>query len=192
MFAIVSLLDTQADERVRAIHAQLMAECGLQGIRLFPYPHFSWLGGEWCHLEQVETITAQLAGAIAPLMVTTNGLGLFTGASPVVYIPVVKTAGMVEAQLKIWEEAHSYADKLHPYYAPEVWVPHITLALQDVKPGSLSCALERLSFQSNDMTIQVNNLALVFQDEDEIGRLGRVFPLNGTLRGPEGTQSVSE
>jgi 2'-5' RNA ligase len=179
MFAIVSLLDDQADAQVRSIHTRLAEECGLQGIRLFPDPHFSWLGGDDCSEDKLERITSQLAGRITPLEVRTNGLGIFTGASPVIYIPIVKTTALMDTQRRIWQAAGIAADARHPYYAPEVWVPHITLALTDVKPGSLGCAVERLGFQSHHMTIQVNNLALVYWNENEVGELGRVFPLLG-------------
>ncbi len=179
MFGIVSLLDREADQRVREIHADLESECGLKGIRLFPYPHFSWIGGKWCDIEKIETMSERLAAVTAPMMVKTTGLGLFTGVSPVIYIPLVKTTGLLHCHQRIWTEAQKCADGLHPYYHPDVWVPHITLALLDVTSENLGCAISRLSLQSFEMNIQVDNLALVSQEEGNVGELGKVYPLKG-------------
>ena len=177
MFAIVSLLDQAADQRIRAIHAELESKCGLKGIRLFPYPHFSWIGGEWCQMDKTEAMVERLASVTTPITVTTTGLGLFTGSSPVIYIPLVKTVELIQVHQQIWDETRSCADELHPVYQPELWVPHITLALMDVKVDNLVCAMSLLGFQSFEMTIQVNNLALVYQEEGNIGELGKVYPL---------------
>jgi 2'-5' RNA ligase len=177
MFAIVSLLDQAADQRVRAIHAGLESQCGLKGIRLFPYPHFTWIGGENCQMDKTEALVGRLASTTAPVTVTTTGLGLFTGPSPVIYIPLVKTEALIAIHHPIWDETHGCADELHPFYHPDLWVPHITLALMDVNADNLACAMNWLSFQSFEMTILVNNLALVYQEEGNVGELGKVYPL---------------
>jgi 2'-5' RNA ligase len=177
--AIVSLLDRDADQRVRAIHARLELACGVKGIRLFPYPHFTWMGAEDCALEKLEQIVERLAGMIPPMEVTTNGLGLFTGKEPVIYIPIVKTLGLFRVHQKVWDAAQGDMERMHPYYAPDQWAPHITLALQDITENNLGCAMQQLSFQSFEMVIQVNNLAVVYQEEGKTGELGKRYPLEG-------------
>jgi 2'-5' RNA ligase len=177
MFAIVSLLDQAADQRIRAIHSELETKCGLKGIRLFPYPHFTWIGGNSCQLDKTEAMVGKLASITQPISVTTTGLGLFTGTSPVIYVPLVKTDELIHIHQQIWDETHTCADELHPFYQSASWVPHITLALIDITVDNLICAMSLLSFQSFEMTIQVNNLALVYQEEGNVGELGKVFPL---------------
>lgn len=177
MFAIVSLLDQAADQRVRAIHNELESKCGLKGIRLFPYPHFTWIGGDSCQMDKTEAMIASLAATVNQITVTTTGLGLFTGPSPVIFIPLVKTAELIRIHQLVWADSRTSADDLHPFYQPGLWVPHITLALMDVNIQNLGCALNLLSFQSFEMNIQVNNLALVYQEEGNVGELGKVYPL---------------
>ena len=177
--AVVSLLDHEADQRVRSIHASLESACGLKGIRLFPYPHFSWVGAEDCALEKLEAVVEKLAATIPPLTVTTTGLGLFTGKEPVIYISILKTLELIQVHQKIWNATRSDVEHLHPYYAPDQWAPHITLALQDVTENNLGCAMQQLSFQSFEMVIQVNNLAVVYQEEGKVGEFGKEYPLKG-------------
>jgi 2'-5' RNA ligase len=177
--AIVSLLDREADERVRSIHARLESVCGLKAIRLFPYPHFTWIGAEDSALGKLELLVERLAATLPPLKVTTTGLGLFTGKEPVIYIPVVKTLEMVQVHQKLWDATRKDMKQMHPYYAPDRWAPHITLALQDVTENNIGCAMQELSFQSFEMEIKVNNLAVVYQEEGKIGKLGKEYLLMG-------------
>jgi 2'-5' RNA ligase len=177
--AIVSLLDHAADQRVRSIHTRLESECGLKAIRLFPYPHFTWVGAEGCNLEKLEITVGRLALKLPPLEVMSTGLGLFTGKEPVIYIPIVKTLEMIQIQKEIWDATRGEMDQMHPYYAPDKWAPHITLALQDVTEDNLGCAMQQLSFQSFEMVIQVNNLAVVYEEEGKTGKLGKEYPLKG-------------
>jgi 2'-5' RNA ligase len=58
---------------------------------------------------------------------------------------------------------------IHPtlFYAPEQWVPHITLAYNDVTTANLDCVMRYLAFQSFNWEIQIDNLILVAQAEDQ-------------------------
>jgi 2'-5' RNA ligase len=59
------------------------------------------------------------------------------------------------------------------YYSPGQWIPHITLAYNDVTPANLDCVMQSLAFQTFNWEIQINNLILVAQREDKFSELVR-------------------
>lgn len=171
MHGIVSLLDPAYYSMVEAIWHELDSDCSLEGIKITPLPHFSWQIAEEYNLEQVKNILASLAASTQVFTVHTTGVGLFTGAVPVIYIPLVKDTHLITLHQLIWERVQNIARGLSPFYAPDAWMPHITLANRDVDQESLNCAMEKLAFRSFDWEIRIDHLALVHQGDEQEGWL---------------------
>jgi 2'-5' RNA ligase len=55
------------------------------------------------------------------------------------------------------------ADRAIGYYSPAFWLPHITLAINDLRRENLACALESVAFEPVELTISADNLILVIQ-----------------------------
>lgn len=74
-----------------------------------------------------------LCKKIKPFKVRTASLGLFIKQEPsrktsyVIYLPVVRTAELSEVQKTVWEGLEGIGNKVQGYYAPDRWMPHITL-----------------------------------------------------------------
>lgn len=171
MHGIVSLLDPAYYSMVETIWHELENDCGLKGIKITPLPHFSWQIAESYHLEQIKNILSTLAASTQAFTVHSTGVGLFTGAVPVIYIPLVKDMHLMALHKLIWERVQSVAQGLSPYYEPGAWIPHITLANRDVNQGSLNCAMDKLAFRSFDWEIRIDHLALVNQTDELEGWL---------------------
>jgi 2'-5' RNA ligase len=169
MYGVVSLLDETHAGLIRGIWAELQDHCGLSGIRITPIPHFSWQIAEAYDRPPLENALREIAFGAFPLMVTTTGLGLFTGVNPVLYIPLVKDAELVAFHARIWKGVLPYSIKPSLFYAPQAWVPHITLAHGDTNAQNLQCAIQRLAFGTNRWEFSVDNLALIGQSDGEIG-----------------------
>lgn len=171
MHAVVSLLDDAHAPQMEALWQALQADCGLAGITLTPLPHLSWhIAAEYSY-KRLETALQELTAAAAPFTLRTTGLAVFTGPSPVVFIPVVKTPALSAFHKVIWEKVQPLAIAPSLHYAPDAWVPHITLAYGDVTPENLGCAMEMLAFRSFDWEIQIDHLALVYQLSGQVGRM---------------------
>jgi len=179
IFAIVSELDGDAHATIQAIWHELEEACGLKAIKMFPLAHFTWQGAGFYDIEPLEEALDRLARVTSPLVIRAGGLGIFTGDSPVIYIPLVKDTALVRFHQEMWVQTQAYAHHNNPFYAPDMWVPHISLALMDVTRENIGCVIERLAFRSLELTLQVNNLALVYQFGDHIGQLYRRFKLQG-------------
>lgn len=141
MYAIVSLLDEHHYTRIEDLWHDLEVECGLSGVTLTPLPHFSWHIASEYDYRRLEASLLELAASTPPFNVRTTGLGLFTGASPVLFIPIVKDPALADFHLQVWQRSQTTAIGASPHYAPEAWVPHITLAYGDVDAVKLGCAM---------------------------------------------------
>jgi hypothetical protein len=168
MNGIASLLDRSTTNRVELIWHQLEAQCGLVGIKATPFPHISWQVTEAYTLPQLETVLAALVRQLEPFYIHTTGLGLFTGPKPILYISAIKDEQLMRLHATLWEETNGIAIRPSQYYSPGYWVPHITLAYNDVNENNLDCALHILAFQSFDWEILIDNLVFVAQVGDQL------------------------
>ena len=167
MHGIISLLDQEHHHKVQTIWHELETTCGLGGIKTAPQPHFSWQVAENYDLDRVRDILEEISCYTRPFVVHTNGLGIFTGETPVLYIPIVKDTHLCQFHNKLWEQMQKLSQGMSPYYSPQDWVPHITLAVGDVTHFNLGCALEKMAFQTYSWDITINNLILAYQPEGQ-------------------------
>jgi 2'-5' RNA ligase len=181
MHGLVSLLPEPFYARVASIWQELARDFGLVGIQVTPYPHFSWQIAEDYDLERLEALTQEIAAQAAPFVVHTAGLALFTGEKPVIYIPVVKTARLLAFHAQVWERTEKVSSGRSVYYAPESWMPHISLAYEDVEREKIGRVMERLAFQTFNWEIIVDNIALIYEPTGEIGKLRFKYPFTSSL-----------
>jgi len=167
MHGIGSFLDQEHYHKVQAIWHELEITCGLVGIKAAPQPHFSWQVAEKYDLSRVREVLEEISCYTQPFIVHTNGLGIFTGETPVLYIPIVKDTHLCQFHNKLWEQMLKLSQGMSPYYSPQEWVPHITLAVGDTTLDNLSCALQKIAFQSYSWDITINNLILAYQPEGQ-------------------------
>ncbi len=164
MHGLLSLLDQAHETLVHQTWQELKQSCGMTGVLVTPFPHFSWLIAadfDWQGLEiALEEITAE----IHPFTVQTTGLSLFTGENPVVYLPLVRTSELSRIHQMIWDRAAPLATEASSFYAPSAWVPHITLGFGDVTQETLPCLMKLLSGRSFNWKIEIDNLSIGFQD----------------------------
>jgi len=166
MNGIASLLNDPQKTQVEAIWQELEEKCGLIGVRTTPFPHFTYQVVEAYDQAQLEPILQEIAHHAQPFTVHTTGLGLFTGKSPVIYLPLAKNDNLLHFHRLVWDRTKTVAQGISPYYAPELWVPHITLALGDITNSNLACAIDALAFGDFNWEISVDTLAFIGENED--------------------------
>ena len=170
MHGIVSILDPPHYEKVEQIWSQLETNCGLKGVKVTAIPHFSWQVTLDYDFDALKPAMAKLASELSPFTVRTTGLGIFTGKTDIVlYINLVKDEALLRLHQTIWHAALPYTTRPIPYYAPENWMPHITIGHGDVDEDRLACATRLLGREDFNWQIPIDNLLLVFQPEGETG-----------------------
>ncbi|MEW5871390.1 MAG: 2'-5' RNA ligase family protein [Chloroflexota bacterium] len=171
MHGLVSLLPPPYYQQVEALWQELADEHHLQGIRVTPYPHFSWQIAQSYQFDDLEEILQQIALTTAPIVIRTTGIGIFTGPRPVIFIPVVKNAGLVNLHQEIWAHTQPVSQGLSPYYAPSHWVPHISLAYEDVDQNNIMALMQKLAFRTFNWEMTIDNFALIYEPDGQIGAL---------------------
>lgn len=176
MHGLVSLLPEPFYQQVESIWQSLENELGLRGIRVTPYPHFSWQIAEDYDLDRLQPILEQIASHTKPFPAYTTGIGLFTGVRPVIFISLVKTPELMRFHSLVWERVLGTSTAASPYYSPENWVPHISLAYEDVTRENIGEVMKKLAFRSYSWEMQVDNLAFICEPQGVIGQLRFKIP----------------
>ena len=138
MEGIVSLLDDKHYQLVEDIWTELVRRFGVRGVYITPYPHFSYHVAANYNLESLTPILERVTSNIATFQVRTGGLGIFSGAAPVIYIPVVRSLELTQLHEALWKEISPFASGTQEYYHPDQWMPHITVGFGDINQENLS------------------------------------------------------
>jgi 2'-5' RNA ligase len=161
MEGIVSLLDEEHYRLTEGLWAELEHTFGLRGIYATPYPHFSYHVAKRYDVEGLEAALKEMAETTRPFQVRTAGLGLFTGQSPVLFIPVVRGQALSQFHQRVWEAVSPLASGEEAHYHPERWMPHITIVFGELPSEKLPGVIRLLSERAFDWQITVDNLTYI-------------------------------
>jgi hypothetical protein len=154
---VTSILDDRHRDIVEEIWSDLEG-VGIERDRAIPAPHLSYQSGDY-DVEALWPALERLAGATSPFTVRTSGLGVFGGATPLLYVPIVRTEQLSEFHRLLWAAIGSACRNAADFYWLDDWVPHITLAAGDVSPARLGRAVEILSTRNLRWSVPIDNLA---------------------------------
>ena len=176
---LVSLLPPEHYQKTEELWQMLDDECGLSGIKSIPIPHFSWLIGTDFDWKTLEDALAEIARKAHSISVQTGGIGIFSGIRPVIYIPVVRNAELNALHRLVWEAIQPIGMGLSPFYSPRLWMPHISLAYQDVTHENIGCAMQKLAFHTFNWEFEVNNISFMHEADAETGELHYQYDFEG-------------
>ena len=166
MDGVVSLLDSASEQAVRALWAELAERHHVSvAAQRVPYPHVSYQIAENYDLARTEAAIARVAAQVQPFTVTVTGLGAFEGPDVVLYLDVARNAALDRLHVTLWQalaEAGA-ARSASPLYAPDVWVPHITLAQGDLTPAALHAIQSAWAERDVRREVWVSDLTLLSQ-----------------------------
>lgn len=179
MHGLVSLLDNHYYKFVLEIWSDLETKFGLTGIKVTPFPHFSWQVAEDYEWDILKEKMEELCESIPTFLVKTSNLGLFSGKSLIVFIAVVKDLNLINIHENIFNSVESVAKSIVPYYHPDVWVPHISLAYSDVTEDNIGDIMKYLASRDFNWEIKIDNLSLIYERTGSLGQLKYEFKLIG-------------
>jgi 2'-5' RNA ligase len=160
--AVVSLLDPAHYRRVEALWAELAERFGVRGVYVTPYPHFSYQTAAAYDVARLEPILQRVARETTPFTVRTAGLGVFTGAHPVLTIAVARSPALARLHAVLWEALSPVVGGVSTYYHPDAWLPHITIGFGDVTPETLGEIVRVLATHDFNWEIPVTDLGLIY------------------------------
>ena len=167
MEGILSLLDPIHSQQVKEIWADLEARFGLRGVLEFPYPHVSFQISEGYPMATIQERMHDTVERFKPIRVHTAGLSLFVNPAPVLYIPVVRATALDRIHRLLWK-AFPPLQGDGGYYSPNQWMPHITLAVGDLKKEMLPKVIGRLAARDFHWEITLDNLAFAAKTDQGI------------------------
>jgi 2'-5' RNA ligase len=164
---IASILDAQHSSIVESIWDDLRNKFGAKTTSLLQ-PHFTYQVAERYDTEPADQVLRRFTRSAEPFMIRTSGLGIFTGETPVIYVPIVRTDSLSRFQAALWESIASAAHNLHAHhYGSENWLPHITLAAPgDLSSKQLADAIRLLGNRSFNWQIRIDNLAFALDAQN--------------------------
>ena len=184
MQAIVSILDTVTHALLTKTCVQLKEKFCACGFYVTEYPHFSYQVAEDFDLAALKARLAEEAARLAPFTTRVSGVGIFPGPHPVIFLPVVRTLELSHLHHRLWEITKDTPHKPVSHYGPMCWIPHITLAQNDVTHDTLPEVMRWLNARTFNWEIRVDNLSLIYTEGEEAKDTGMAFrfDLIGTER----------
>lgn len=180
MHGLVTLLPEPYDEKVTSLWDGLEAEFGLNGIRITPYPHFSWNIAETYNRPEMDAALASLAETVKPILVRTDGFGLFPAPRPVLFIKMKRNPELDALHARLWAAMGSVANGMSDYYSPEQWQPHISLAYGDLTTAQVPEVRAWLESQETfDWSFEVDNVSFIYEPDGQVGDLQLRVALGG-------------
>jgi 2'-5' RNA ligase len=162
MHGIVSLLDNDYNRLVEELWAELEREFSVHGVYVTPYPHFSYHVAKDYDVDKIEPVLQRITSNITTFKVRTSGLGVFTGNSLVLYIPVARSLELTHLHEELWQEVATASSGVQQYYHPGQWMPHITIGFGDISKDNLSQIIPFLAERNFSWEITVDNIALIY------------------------------
>jgi hypothetical protein len=176
MHAIVSFLPEQQYRQVERLWTELQGAFSVRGVYITPYPHFSYHVAQHYDLDKVVPVLKRIASNIATFQVRTSGIGIFTSASPIIYIRVVRSLELSQLNEEIWKELSSAS--------PAQWMPHITIGFGDITSENLPGIMHWLSERDFTWEFTVDNLAIIYDTDGKQELHSRYDIKNKPVPGP--------
>jgi 2'-5' RNA ligase len=131
------------------------------GVQTFDHPNLGFQGGNCSNIDTLKDELLDLCVTLSPFEVIVEGFGFFEVPSKVVYLKVLKTDELNELHKKINYSLEKCYGNLFEFYTPENWVPHITLAMDDLSETDFNNFKERYKDYLPSFKQKISNLALV-------------------------------
>lgn len=167
MQAVISVLDEDHAQLVATLWKELQREFGIYATsERVPFPHFTYQGAISYDETRLRAALEQLAHETNPFEVETDGIGIFTGPSPVLYLPVVRSPVLADIHQHLWQALETIGVGIAPVYGPHHWIPHITIAQGDITPTHLPAVMRMLSARRFSWRIPITNLTVIKTSSD--------------------------
>lgn len=108
-------------------------------------PHLTWNVAENYNIENFTEVIKTSIKTLNSITIKTQGLGLFTGDKITLYLPIKPTKELLEFHLFLWNLVNVNNTKLNKYYSTTNWIPHITLAVEDINKENVGTVVSYLS-----------------------------------------------
>jgi 2'-5' RNA ligase len=176
MYSILSLIDSKNTKPIQDVITAIRPVFPTTTPIIWEYPHFTWHSAEEYDLGNLPRILEEIAKNLRPFTIRVIGMGLFTGKTRVLFLPILKTCDLANTQAHIVEKLYGCHKKPSEYYLPEKWIPHITLISNPKDLDSIMPSVKLLSDRTIDFTLKIDNISFGSLS-GETARIYQKFPV---------------
>ena len=160
MQAIVTALDDPYRDEVENIWGELKAVFGLPDVSGTTRPHLTYQWAE-AYDEGIASALNAIANDARRFDITTHGLGVFHATETTIYLHVTPEPMLTALHERIWAAVSPLATNTGEVFAPNTWVPHITLATGSISDDELAMVMQFLNRKPYVWRIPLTNISLV-------------------------------
>lgn len=179
MPGVIALLDDVHSARVEALWDEMERRFRVPKGYPGALPHITFhLGGHDVDAG-AEAVVQHVSGRTKPLTISTSGLGVFGGPAPVFYLSVARSPEVAALAEELSSElAAAGFPSTDPYFGPDRWIPHITIAHRNLAGVELGPLLAWLVEQPLAWEVPLGSLSIARETERSAEVLA-TFPLSG-------------
>jgi 2'-5' RNA ligase len=174
MYSIASLIDSEKEN----CWSEIEKSCKYSGIVPYNAPHFSWQTADSYQLSEVRQKISSIVNEIRPFEFSTSGLGIFNNDRKIIFLIVVKNKKLLEIHELLWNTLIPFAINPKFQYAPDNWIPHISINIRNIDEKQFSCSLDELLNMKLDFIFHVNEIGILSLKESIPG-IDSKFKLSG-------------
>jgi 2'-5' RNA ligase len=175
-YAIAALFDAASEAGIQNLRAQLAEYAGLDAAAV-ARPHLTLAIVNQLDPEALEPVLREFCQSTPPIPLHLAAVGAFPTPEGVVYLAPVVTRPMLAAHAKLCRLLDDAGAPPVPYYRPESWVPHCTVAI-NLKPEQVGGAVSICCGADVFHTDQLTQLTVA---QFPPMRLVYNLPLRGTI-----------
>ncbi|HHV01851.1 MAG TPA: hypothetical protein GXX68_06725 [Defluviitoga tunisiensis] len=165
MQALLSILPQPHYDKIYKIWDDLETKFGIKWVKNnISIPHLTWNVAENYNIENFTEVIKTSIKTLNSITIKTQGLGLFTGDKITLYLPIKPTKELLEFHLFLWNLVNVNNTKLNKYYSPTNWIPHITLAVEDINKENVGTVVSYLSKKKLKLQIKLESVSVVRRD----------------------------
>jgi len=172
---IITKLPDFFQEQVTKVWNDFHQLFGISRIKTTSFPHLTWVIAKESNEDLVDEKLNIIRKKTFPFVLSTNGIGIFTGKRPAVYIQIKPSIQILEFQKELYETFSDHSDGLKKFYAPERWIPHISLAIEDIDLSNIGKVMEYLLPTTFKHDLRIENISLVRKEKGQNMELVRDY-----------------
>ncbi len=161
MNGLISLMPDFLHEEILKIWKELNVLFGLNRVQSTLYPHVTWIISKSCDEYEIIKWLENERKKHFSFNIKTNGIGIFTGKRPAIYIQIKQNEQLIKFQKHLYNKYNPEAEDIKKLYLPENWIPHISLAIEDVNGNNISSVIKHLLPITFKHEIKITGISLV-------------------------------
>jgi 2'-5' RNA ligase len=172
---ILSIIEDRPYKEVKRLWKLFEKQYNSIGVQTFNHPNVTFQGGEVTDIKVLTREFRDLAVEIEPFKIDVDGFGSFD--KRVIYLRVKKSREIARINEVVNQRLKSRCVTVFEEYTPERWIPHITVAMDDLLESEFDRAWSSLSGVKFEFEQKLHNICLVKRYSSGKIKILRKFPL---------------